>query len=66
MAVMITESEWQKIKAEHEALKTKMNAILNYVPECWGDDPDPEKFIQSLVVGGTDTPGHAEDCDCWG
>lgn len=65
MTVMINEAEWQKLKAERDALQAKLDAVMSYAPDCWEDSADPEDFVASLVSGTTTTPGHAADCDCW-
>lgn len=73
MAVMINETEWQKMKKERAELQeekdaavAKLDAIVREAPECWGDDPDPVAFVDSLLNRSSTMPGHTETCDCWG
>lgn len=39
--------------------------VASGMPECWGDTEDEiAAFVDSFTSGGT--PGHADDCDCFG
>jgi len=54
------------LQARHDDALQK---ILNQAPECWPDDDSPENafaFVDSLINGSTEQPGHADDCDCFG
>jgi len=40
--------------------------ITSGMPECWPDtDEAIADFVDSLINGATDQPGHADDCTCF-
>ncbi len=72
MVVQIDENEWRQIKQENVDLRANLAkataeliAVASYMPECWPDDTSAPEYVASLVAGTTDSPGHAENCECW-
>lgn len=68
--------EYNALRDERDELQTRLNdlvnGILQYAPECWGDDVAPDTLARSFVDSlfdrdrrNHDLPGHVRNCSCY-